>query len=147
MRILLGLILWSLIEIGLFVVVGGAIGLLATLGVVLGSAMLGVWLIRERGLGALSELRGGVRGAVLAEVGLTTLAGVMLIMPGLMTDALGLALLIPWVQRHVVLTLAGRMQAAARYGSAASDVVEGEAVEIDAPRLGQPRQPSGWTKD
>ena len=147
MRILLGLIIWSLIEIGLFVVVGGAIGLLATLAVVLGSAMLGVAVIRGQGLGALARMRSGASGAMLARAGLTTLAGVMLILPGFLTDAMGLVMLIPWVQRRVISSMAGRVAGAMRYRSPVSDVVEGEAVEIDAPRLSEARKPSGWTKD
>ena len=147
MRVLSGLIIWSLIEIGLFVVVGGAIGLLATLAIVLGSAVLGVWLIRGRGLGALAAMRAGGPGVALAEFGLTTLAGVLLILPGFLTDALGLVLLIPRVQRLVIWAMASRIQGVVRYRSAASDVVEGEAVEIAPPKLAGARKPSGWTKD
>ena len=154
MRVLGGLILWSLTEIGLFVVIGGAIGLLLTLVIVLGSAVLGVAVIRRQGMGAITGMRGaGMRGAgmrgggvPLAKVGLTTLAGVLLILPGFLTDMVGLVLLVPMVQLRVIAALAGRVQAGVRY-SGASDVVEGEAVEVEAVRLDGARKPSGWTRE
>ena len=149
MRVLGGLILWSLTEIGLFVVIGGAIGLLATLAVVLGSAVLGMAVIRRQGMGAIRGMRGaGMRGGgvPLAKVGLTTLAGVLLILPGFLTDMVGLVLLVPMVQLRVIAALAGRVQAGVRY-SGASDMVEGQAVEVEAVRLDSTRKPSGWTRE
>ena len=46
-----------MIEIALFIQVGGLIGLWPTLGLVLLSALVGSWLVREQGLGALADLQ------------------------------------------------------------------------------------------
>ncbi|MEO1285405.1 MAG: FxsA family protein, partial [Pseudomonadota bacterium] len=47
-----------LIEIALFIQVGGFIGLWPTLGIVVLTAVLGTWLVRSQGAMALGQLRG-----------------------------------------------------------------------------------------
>ena len=60
-----------LVEIALFVVVGDAIGLWATLAATLTAAIVGVVLIRSRGLAAVRHLRPGATvQAVVAALGL-----------------------------------------------------------------------------
>lgn len=152
MRVILGLLVWSLVEIGLFVAVGGAIGVWATWGVVLGSAVLGVAVLRRAGEGQrmravqVQDLAGP-----LAQGVLRGLAGVLLILPGFLTDALGLALLVPAVRGVIIARIVARVGgvqfrgAQFRGGFAPSeDVIDGEAVEVPQQRVGPP---SGWTKD
>jgi len=137
-RVLLGLLLWGMAEIAAFVVVGAWIGVLGVLALVLGSGVLGVTLLRRQGLQAVGQMRGGVvmlRPEGLGAAGFTVLGGVLLVLPGLLTDLVGLVLLIPFVQRWVLLRLVGRFQ------PGHDDVIDATAVEVEAPRL-----PSGWTK-
>lgn len=47
-----------LIEIALFIQIGGAIGLGSTLVIVVLTAVLGTWLVRNQGLMVLSQVRG-----------------------------------------------------------------------------------------
>jgi UPF0716 protein FxsA len=101
-----------LIEISLFVTVGAWLGLWITLAIVVGTAVLGVWLIRRQGqktqstlkaaFGAESRPTQGLAGDVLVVV-----AGALLVLPGFFTDVCGLLLLLPPVQRKL-LTLAAR---------------------------------------
>ena len=101
MRLFTLFLLWPLAEIALFVTVGGAIGLLWTLVVIAGSAVLGVWLLRSRGVRSAAEMRRGltvVRGGGLGKLAgdvMVMLAGVLLILPGFLTDMIGLVLLVP----------------------------------------------------
>lgn len=147
MRILLAVLVWPLIEIGLFVTVGGAIGLWWTLAVVLGTAVLGVAILRNAarltGGAALRDPRAAVMTATRG--GMTLLAGILLILPGFLTDALGLILLLPPVQLVVARLLAARIRVATPRPAASrkDDLIEGEFERVDA---ADAPPPSGWTK-
>ena len=137
MRILTGLALWGLAEIAAFVVVGAWIGVPGVLALVLGSGLLGVVLLRRQGVRAL---RDGLRVETLGAHGLQMLAGMLLVLPGLLSDVAGVLLLVPPIRRKVAGWLGARI-APVRPG----DILEGVAVEVDAPRLAA-GPPSGWTR-
>ena len=155
MRLVWLLLAWTMVEIGLFAAIGGQIGVLATWAVVLGSAAGGIWLIRwqKRGLGGdvfgdLRSLRAGVNTA--AHSALIVLAGVFLILPGFLTDVLGLVLLIPWVQNWIIADLSRRARSAAVNGTmsamrhmhraAPDDVIDAQVIDVTPPD-DHPRQP------
>ncbi len=111
-------ILVPIIEIGLFIQVGGLIGLWPTLGLVVLSAFLGAALIRRQGLRAVDSLRrevdaGGDPSRKLVEGALVVLSGLLLLVPGFLTDTAGLLLLLPPVRAAAV----GRAAAGMRQGS------------------------------
>lgn len=87
-------------EIGVFIEVGGAIGVWPTIGGILLTAAIGMALFRSQGLSILNRLRESVerQEVPVAEafngVGLL-LAGLMLFLPGFLTDGIGLLLFIP----------------------------------------------------
>jgi len=154
---------WPLIEIGLFVTLGGALGLWLTLAVVLGTAMLGTALLRRLGLQA-AELRGQVNllrdpVAPVAASALLVLAALLLILPGFLTDGLGLVLLLPPVRYGLVAVLGRRFREVTEPphpGSARRAdglVIDGEFIEVDSDRPQKtPPDPrsvhrSGWTQD
>ena len=142
MRGLMGFVVWSLVEIALFVTVGSWIGVLGTLMVVLGTGMLGVALLRRQGV----QMGRAVRdpGALMAHSGLIALAAVALILPGFLTDALGLVLLVPMVRQVIIDRLGARLKAAGVVRTAApGDVIDVVAVEVEHDAV---REPSGWTK-
>ena len=144
---------WPLLEIGLFVVVGGWLGLWATLAWVVLSAMLGVGLIRWQGMGALREVRGGGGIAALqpmAHSALIMLSGMLLILPGFFTDFLGLVLLLPFVRTALIAVLAARVQLhgfAQRRGEADWVDAEYEEVVPERDKIGGATRPSKWGKD
>ena len=162
MRLFTLFLLWPLAEIVLFVTVGGAIGLVWTLLIIAGTAMLGVWLLRSRGVRSAAEMRRGlhiVRGGGLGQLAgdvLIMMAAVLLILPGFLTDALGLLLLLPPVRALVILWAARRVgdgirahaarpvnPASGRFGDGRPDIIDAEFIEVDHD---QPRPPSGWTR-
>ncbi len=150
-------LVWPLVEIALFVTVGSALGLGLTLLVVLGTGVLGVAVLRGQGLQTAGRLRAGMaslRGP-LAGAGsdvLRMLAGVLLILPGFLTDALGLLLLVPAVRLLVIAFLVRRfavpsMQSDRPARRADGIVIDGEFTEIDTGREPDAaRPPSGWTR-
>jgi UPF0716 protein FxsA len=154
------LLLWPLVEIALFVTVGSAIGLWATLAIVIGTGILGVWLIRREGQNAGVRLRQAMAarsdpGAGLAETVLGLGSGILLILPGFLTDALGVLLLIPAVRKAVAAALARRAGAGrvvwtdgpgARPMRDAPDVIDGTWEELPSDETRPPPPPSGWTR-
>ncbi len=163
MRLSALFLLWPIIEIALFVTLGGAIGLLWTLVVILGTGVLGVWLLRSQGLRTADRLRremDSLRNPLVpaADGALMLLAGMLLVLPGFLTDAIGLLLLVPPVRLAMMAALARRVRvqggghggpdrraddpfaARARRGDI---VIDGEYIEVE-PEPGRP--PSGWTR-
>lgn len=108
-------ILLPIVEIALFIQVGGLIGVWATLALVVLAFVLGVAVIRSQGNQAwaqaqrsLAELRDPAR--PLAHGMMRILAGVLLIVPGFFTDIVGLLLLIPPVRDLIMRQASRRMR-------------------------------------
>ena len=100
MPLFLALLAVPIIEIALFIQVGGLIGLWPTLAIVLLTAMLGSQLIRAAGLGAFLALRSSISDmrdptGPLFDGAMILLSGALLLTPGFLTDSIGLLLLIP----------------------------------------------------
>ena len=82
-----------LIEIALFIQVGGAIGLWPTLAIVVLTAVLGTSLVRSQGRLALGQMRNSFQtlsdpAEPLAHGAMILFAGALLLTPGFFTDAL-----------------------------------------------------------
>lgn len=89
-----------LIEFSLLWWLTGEMGLPQTILLVLGTGVLGAWLARQQGVMALWRIRqqlatGQMPTDALFDGALILVAGAVLITPGVMTDAVGFALLIP----------------------------------------------------
>ncbi len=107
MRLFLVFLIVPLVEIALFVQIGGAIGLLGTLAVVVVTGILGAALLRSQGRAILSDVRNAVSGggdvsAPVVQGALIGISGLLLLTPGFFTDAAGFALLIPKVRRDLI---------------------------------------------
>ncbi len=108
------IILLPIIEIALFVTVGAWLGLWTTLGIVLLTGVFGVHLIRSQGVNALGQLqtaRSNLKNPLspIAHGLMSVVAGLFLILPGFFTDAVGLFLLIPPVQRGIISAISSKM--------------------------------------
>jgi UPF0716 protein FxsA len=98
--IAIAVILFAALELYVIVLVAGAIGALNTVGLILLFAIVGVWLAKHEGLSVLTRLRqqldqGNMPTNELIEGGLVLAGGLLLIVPGFITDAFGLLLLFP----------------------------------------------------
>ncbi len=101
-----------IVEIAVFIEVGGALGLWPTLGLVVLTAVLGTWQLRAQGLATLMRAREQVeRGALptreLFDGACLLVAGALLLTPGFITDAVGFLLFFPPV-RDILLGLLAR---------------------------------------
>jgi UPF0716 protein FxsA len=114
MWLFVAFLLVPLIEIGLFIQIGGWIGLWPTLGIVVLTAILGTFLVRSQGLMAMDNLRGSFSrledpSEPLAHGAMILLAGALLLTPGFFTDGLGFALLAPPVRIALIKYLKKRI--------------------------------------
>ena len=134
-------LLVPLIEIGVFIEVGGLIGLFPTLGLILLTAVLGTWQLRAQGLSTLARARqqmeqGQLPAQELYDGFCLIIAGALLLTPGFVTDAVGFALFVPAFRRLLRHFIAQRirMQAEVRMrrqgGAGSSTVIDGEFREV-----------------
>lgn len=155
-----------IIEIALFIQVGGLIGLWPTLALVLLSAVIGTTLMRSQGARAWIEIQRSFNElrdptAPIAHGAMILLAGVLLLTPGFFTDTIGILLLIPafrnWAMRQI-----GKRVQVTHVGMGPrphephrppydDGVIDADyVVEPDEPSAMPPRpsnrRPSGWTQ-
>lgn len=148
-------VLVPLIEIALFIQVGGWIGLWPTLAIVIVTAIAGTALVRQQGVRAIQELRGSINALrdpteSLANGAMILIAGALLLTPGFFTDAVGFSLLLPPVRAALYRYLRSRVKVERfdygdpRSDPARPDVIDGEFYEVTEK---QPtHSPSGWTR-
>lgn len=155
MRLFLLFIIVPVIEIALFIEVGGIIGTWPTVGLIVLTAFLGSWLLRRQGLAAMREVQARLMAGdqptqLLAEGAMILFAGALLLTPGFFTDATGLALLLPPVRRWLWHRLKNRVavRTAAMRGRTfhvrtGGTVIDGEYTEVEPqePPVNQPGPP------
>lgn len=148
-----------IIEIGLFIQVGGFLGLWPTLGIVILTALVGTTLMRAQGMAALQKLQtnietGGNPADPIANGAFILIAGLLLLTPGFFTDTIGLLLLIPPVRQALIRAVAARLKSSATVYAAgfesktqyASDaVLDGDFEVVEDNVNGKPGN-SGWTR-
>lgn len=106
-----------ILEIFVLIQVGSSIGALATIGIVILTAVLGTWLLRAQGLSTLNRARsrladGEIPAFQLMEGLALGVGGALLLTPGFITDALGLACLFPPTRRLLVNAVSKRVTVA-----------------------------------
>lgn len=149
MWLFLILVAVPIIEIGLFIEIGGTIGTWATLAIVIITAFIGTMLIRIQGRATLEALQnsvnqGGNPAFFMAHGALILVAGVLLLTPGFFTDATGLLLMVPAIRDAIIKWGTARAQAKV-YASAANNPgapIDGEFEVVDDAKPGD----SDWTK-
>lgn len=97
-------LMMPILEIAGFIIVGKAIGLWLTLALVLFTSFLGLLILRLGGIGLVRNLQNAGRAGAqpadeLVNGAMRVVAGILLIIPGFITDILGLLLLSPAVRR------------------------------------------------
>ncbi|WP_417414827.1 FxsA family protein [Hoeflea sp.] len=150
------LLVVPLAEIAAFVVIGGQIGVWATLGMVLLTAIIGSFLLRWQGVGLFNrintELRANrVPGRELVHGVMILVAGVLLLTPGFVTDTLGFLLFIPALRdlvwrsvkdRIVVQTMSSGFSSTTRRPGASEGVVDLDEDEFSR----NPDPSSPWSE-
>ncbi len=150
-----------IVEIALFIQVGGWLGLWPTLGIVILTAILGTFLVRAQGLMALSQIQTNLRDLrdpteSIAHGAMILASGLLLLTPGFFTDAVGFALLVPPVRLAIFRWIRSRVKVQsfvhtghphAEPRPSPGDIIDGEFEDLDQERPRRPGQsPSGWTR-
>lgn len=144
-----------LVEIALFVLVGDVIGLWATLAATVAAAIVGLAMIRGQGIAAVQRLRPGAMSgeaiplATIVRGAAMVMAGMLLLIPGFLTDLLGLSLLLPPVRRRLGEAIRRRVQPVGTksggYGAdfSGGPIIDSEAVVVpdDPPKRDGPGRP------
>jgi UPF0716 protein FxsA len=93
-------------EIYLLLLVGGVIGAFPTIFLVVFTAALGAWLLRQQGFATFRQFQANLAQGVIPayemiEGPIILLGGLLLLTPGFITDMLGFACLIPPLRKKI----------------------------------------------
>ena len=106
--IFLGLLLLAAVEITVFIAVAREIGLGIALLLVLAASVAGAIVLKQAGRRQIAKVRGALtHGTPLALESadvMLVVCGILLLIPGFVTDLAGLALLVPVVRRGLART-------------------------------------------
>lgn len=105
-RLMLLFILMPLIELAILVYLGTIIGALYTILIVVATGILGAVMARHQGLAALSRIRSSIESGImpaneLFDGALILAGGLLLLTPGIITDIVGFAVLVPQTRRII----------------------------------------------
>lgn len=97
------LLLLPIVELFVFVQIAGSFGFLNALFGAVAATFVGIWLVKQQGLGVLRRAnekvaRGDAPTDELVNGTLLLVAGILLLLPGFLTGAVGLLLLLPPVR-------------------------------------------------
>jgi len=146
------LIVLPIAEITLLIGIGRYAGWPATGAILLATGLLGAFLARHQGLGVLRKVQsemaaGRVPAGQLVDGVIILLAGVLLIIPGVLTDALAFFCLLPAGRRILKAWLRRRFEAGLRSGSVSVSLgFRGGSAPMDTLRNVTPRERSSETK-
>lgn len=95
------------LEIYLLIKVGGIIGALPTIAIVILTAIIGTWLLRQQGLATLHRYQqnlgqGQIPAMEIIEGMVLLFGGALLLTPGFFTDAIGFLCLIPVTRQAMI---------------------------------------------
>ena len=113
-------IIVPLVEITIFISIGSEIGIINTVAIILFTALLGIFLVRRRGINLLfnaqknmskgtmptEEIKGGI---------FLLISGLLLITPGFFTDLIGFSMFLKPVQNFVALKTKNYFKSKTRY--------------------------------
>jgi len=106
LRLALLFVLTPLVELAILVYLGTIIGALYTILIVVATGVLGAFMARNQGLAAISRIRGSIERGIMPsneifDGALIVVGGLLLLTPGVITDVIGFAMLVPQTRRII----------------------------------------------
>ena len=127
------------LELYLLIEIGSGIGAIPTIFLVVFTAVLGGLLVRRQGIGTLMRVRqamdrGEMPALEMLEGAVLMLGGLLLLIPGFFTDAIGFLCLFPPLRRLLLMRVAERLRASAEVvpsqgGAHRADPQAGRVIE------------------
>ncbi|GGB40670.1 membrane protein FxsA [Roseibium aquae] len=156
--IVAAIILLPLIEIAVFIAVGDAIGILPTVLLTVLTAVAGTFMLRQQGLSLVTRMQSELQAGLVPETdmlhgAMIVLASILLLIPGFVTDAIGLLLFIPPVRGALARFIVSRVnvtvvQTGRRGQPGVVDLDEEDWAEKTASNPdGGPKRISPWADD
>ncbi len=142
-----------IVELAVIVQVAGSAGVLNTIGLLVLVSVVGAWLVRREGLGILRRAQreaaaGRIPGREIIDGLLVLGAGALMLTPGFVTDAVGLALLFPPTRALVRAVATRRLTRSTAnggttftYGWRGETVFGGGVLDADSWEEGSPGSP------
>ncbi len=139
-RLLILFIAVPVVELVLLIEIGQRVGTLATVGLIIGTGIVGASLARQQGISTLARLRkdlddGRLPAEPIVDGVLILIAAAVLITPGVLTDLVGFLCLVPACRQVLKRYLKRRFERAVREGTV------GVAVTFDGAGNPLPRPP------
>lgn len=139
--VIIAILAFPVAEILAFIVVAALIGLLWALALTLATSVAGVLVLRQAGRKRIARLRVAVADTditwIEANTGgsLTVFAGILLLLPGFLTDLLGIALLIGPLRRRCGKALRGFVRNRERRNPDVIDLAPTEWEQVPDPKI------------
>lgn len=110
-------IIVPIVELSLLVRLGGVLGGLPTIGLVIVTGVVGAALAKHQGMGVIRQVKaelgsGRLPTTALVDGAILLVAALLLITPGVLTDAVGLACLVPPIRALVRRAIWARVERA-----------------------------------
>ncbi len=138
-----------LVELYVIITVAHLIGVFPTIAVLLAVTFLGAWLVKREGLGVMRRMqatvaRGEVPTAEMVDGGLLLAAGTLCLVPGFVSDAVGLLLLTPPVRAVVRRRLLTRWSSGGSLPGFGGPYVRTQVINVEnVGDVTPPRRPAG----
>ena len=154
MWLLLLFIVVPVLEIWLFIIIGGAIGTYITLSIILLTAILGTFLVKAQGIYVLKEIQGRLNELKnptepIVHGAMILFAGALLLTPGFFTDSVGFLLLIPGVRSVTFSWLKNNLKfiSVSSESKPHSSTQSYTGIEITDYKEVRPEEKSPWTNN
>ena len=128
--VILLILLVPIIEIYLFIKIGSQIGAFNTISLIFLTAIVGVYYAKYEGLNTLkSAIKQTVKNEIpiyeIVSGAALAFAAILMIIPGFLTDILGLLIIFPWTRKFFIKKISKRN------GKNKKNFIEGEYEDID----------------
>ena len=105
-KLMLLFVLTPLVELAILIYLGTIIGALYTILIVVATGILGAFMARNQGLATLSRIRSNFKRGIIPSSelfhgALILAGGLLLLTPGVITDIVGFAVLVPQTRRLI----------------------------------------------
>ena len=103
-KFLIGMVVFSLAELAIIIALGRTFGVLNTLVLLIATSIIGIYAAKNKGMHSIQKVkhslaRGEAPGPAVVDTMLNFSGGLLLALPGFISDIVGLLLLMPFTRK------------------------------------------------